>query len=93
MLPPRNALAFVLSKGHCLDRLQTLGAAILLSWNTEIVAGSYFGERLKNSPFERSFANFVALTFTTANLLFLAWANATQAKVGPLPRALTVARD
>ncbi|GAA5992691.1 hypothetical protein JCM10908_006882 [Rhodotorula pacifica] len=57
-----------------------LGAAILLSWNTEIVAGSYFGERLKDSPFERSFANFVALTFTTANLLFLAWANATQAK-------------
>ncbi|GAA5874876.1 hypothetical protein JCM3774_006553 [Rhodotorula dairenensis] len=57
-----------------------LGAAILLSWNTEIVAGSYFGERLKGSPFERSFANFVALTFTTANLLFLAWANATQAK-------------
>lgn len=61
--------------------VQILGAAILLSWNTEIVAGSYFGERLKDSPFERSFANFVALTFTTANLLFLAWANATQAKV------------
>jgi hypothetical protein len=41
-------------------RVQILGAAILLSWNTEIVAGSYFGERLKDSPFERSFANFVA---------------------------------
>lgn len=65
---------------------QILGAAILLSWNTEIVAGSYFGERLKDSPFERSFANFVALTFTTANLLFLAWANATQAKVSKRAR-------
>ena len=67
-------------------RVQILGAAILLSWNTEIVAGSYFGERLKDSPFERSFANFVALTFTTANLLFLAWANATQAKVSKRAR-------
>lgn len=66
--------------------VQILGAAILLSWNTEIVAGSYFGERLKDSPFERSFANFVALTFTTANLLFLAWANATQAKASQRAR-------
>lgn len=71
---------------HLLSRVltailhQVLGAAILLAWNTEIVAGAYFGERLKGSPFERSFANFVALTFTTANLLFLAYANATQAK-------------
>lgn len=74
-------------------RVQVLGAAILLSWNTEIVAGSYFGERLKDSPFERSFANFVALTFTTANLLFLAWANATQAKVSPLSESDRVFSD
>ncbi|BGP23736.1 hypothetical protein JCM10295v2_002637 [Rhodotorula toruloides] len=55
-----------------------LGACILLSWNTEIVAGAYFGARLVGSPFQTSFASFVALTFTTANLAFLAHANATQ---------------
>ncbi|GAA6014706.1 hypothetical protein JCM10207_006910 [Rhodosporidiobolus poonsookiae] len=56
-----------------------LGAAILLGWNQIIVASSYFAARLKDSPFENSFASFVSLTFTTANLLFLARANATQA--------------
>ncbi|BGP61543.1 hypothetical protein NBRC10512_006748 [Rhodotorula toruloides] len=55
-----------------------LGACILLSWNTEIVAGAYFGARLVGSPFQTSFASFVALTFTTGNLAFLAHANATQ---------------
>ncbi|GAA6052244.1 hypothetical protein JCM3770_007397 [Rhodotorula araucariae] len=55
-----------------------LGACILLSWNTTIVAGSYYGARLAGSPFETSFASFNALTFTTANLVFLAHANATQ---------------
>ncbi|GAA6060265.1 hypothetical protein JCM10212_003965 [Sporobolomyces blumeae] len=55
-----------------------LGACILLAWNTEIVAGSYYGARLEGSPFEYSYASFVALTFTTGNLLFLAHANATQ---------------
>ncbi|GAA5927518.1 hypothetical protein JCM3775_006006 [Rhodotorula graminis] len=57
-----------------------LGACILLSWNTTIVAGSYYGARLADSPFEASFASFNALTFTTANLVFLAHANATQGK-------------
>ncbi|GAA5851934.1 hypothetical protein JCM9279_007029 [Rhodotorula babjevae] len=57
-----------------------LGACILLSWNTTIVAGSYYGARLAGSPFEASFASFNALTFTTANLVFLAHANATQGK-------------
>ncbi|GAA5892877.1 nucleoside transmembrane transporter FUN26 [Sporobolomyces salmoneus] len=55
-----------------------LGACILLAWNTEIVAGSYYSSRLVGSPFEFSYASFVALTFTTGNLLFLAHANATQ---------------
>jgi len=64
-----------------LDPLQVLGACILLSWNTTIVAGSYYGARLADSPFEASFASFNALTFTTANLVFLAHANATQGKV------------
>jgi hypothetical protein len=50
----------------------------LLAWNTEIVAGSYYSSRLVGSPFEFSYASFVALTFTTGNLLFLAHANATQ---------------
>ncbi|BGP14956.1 hypothetical protein JCM10213_007242 [Rhodosporidiobolus nylandii] len=56
-----------------------LGACILLGWNQIIVASSYFGSRLVGSPFEASFASFVSLTFTTANLVFLAHANATQA--------------
>lgn len=60
---------------------QILGACILLSWNTEIVAGAYFGARLVGSPFQTSFASFVALTFTTGNLAFLAHANATQGGV------------
>ncbi|GAA5895049.1 hypothetical protein JCM6882_008272 [Rhodosporidiobolus microsporus] len=55
-----------------------LGACILLGWNQIIVASSYFGARLVGSPFETSFASFVSLTFTTANLVFLARANATQ---------------
>ncbi|GAA5821874.1 hypothetical protein JCM11251_004754 [Rhodosporidiobolus azoricus] len=55
-----------------------LGACILLGWNQIIVASSYFGARLVGSPFETSFASFVSLTFTTANLIFLARANATQ---------------
>ncbi|GAA5852551.1 hypothetical protein JCM5353_002900 [Sporobolomyces roseus] len=55
-----------------------LGASILLAWNTEIVAGSYYSSRLVGSPFEFSYASFVALTFTTGNLAFLAHANATQ---------------
>ncbi|GAA5927602.1 nucleoside transmembrane transporter FUN26 [Sporobolomyces koalae] len=55
-----------------------LGASILLAWNTEIVAGSYYSSRLVGSPFEFSYASFVALTFTTGNLVFLAHANATQ---------------
>ncbi|GAA6001331.1 nucleoside transmembrane transporter FUN26 [Rhodotorula paludigena] len=55
-----------------------LGACILLSWNTTIVAGSYFKARLEGSVFETSFSSFNALTFTTANLVFLAHANATQ---------------
>ncbi|GAA5993590.1 hypothetical protein JCM5350_008367 [Sporobolomyces pararoseus] len=55
-----------------------LGACILLAWNTEIVAGSYYSSRLVGSPFEFSYASFVALTFTSGNLLFLAHANATQ---------------
>lgn len=92
----RRLFLSLLLPSSSLERLtpcsvQILGAAILLSWNTEIVAGSYFGERLKDSPFERSFANFVALTFTTANLLFLAWANATQAKVSSRARVLASA--
>ncbi|GAA5871302.1 hypothetical protein JCM1840_004407 [Sporobolomyces johnsonii] len=55
-----------------------LGACILLAWNTEIVAGSYFSARLVDSPFQFSYSSFVALTFTTGNLVFLAHANATQ---------------
>ncbi|GAA5989365.1 hypothetical protein JCM11641_004200 [Rhodosporidiobolus odoratus] len=56
----------------------TLGACILLGWNQIIVASSYFAARLTGSRFETSFASFVSLTFTTANLVFLAHANATQ---------------
>ncbi|GAA5918501.1 hypothetical protein JCM1841_003270 [Sporobolomyces salmonicolor] len=55
-----------------------LGACILLAWNTEIVAGAYFSARLVDSPFQFSYSSFVALTFTTGNLVFLAHANATQ---------------
>lgn len=66
---------------HAQSARQVLGACILLSWNTTIVAGSYYGARLAGSPFEASFASFNALTFTTANLVFLAHANATQGKV------------
>ncbi|SCZ98680.1 BZ3500_MvSof-1268-A1-R1_Chr7-1g09240 [Microbotryum saponariae] len=55
-----------------------LGACILLAWNSIIVAGVYFGARLKGSKFQDSYSNFVALTFTTGNLSFLAWANVTQ---------------
>ncbi|KAM0788956.1 hypothetical protein ACM66B_003030 [Microbotryomycetes sp. NB124-2] len=56
-----------------------LGACILLSWNSQIVASSYFGARLKGSSFETSYASWVAMSFTTGNLVFLAHANATQA--------------
>lgn len=77
----------------------TLGACILLAWNSEIVAGAYFLSRLVDSPYETSYSSWVALTFvssaprwtsaalgadlsfepqTTGNLLFLAYANATQ---------------
>ena len=57
----------------------------MLAWNTEIVAGSYYSSRLVGSPFEFSYASFVALTFTTGNLLFLAHANATQQGVSSFP--------
>ncbi|KAK4057846.1 peptidyl-prolyl cis-trans isomerase cpr6 [Microbotryomycetes sp. JL221] len=56
-----------------------LGACILLAWNAQIVASSYFGARLKGSSFETSYASWVAMSFTTGNLVFLAHANATQA--------------
>ncbi|GAA5880736.1 hypothetical protein JCM16303_004332 [Sporobolomyces ruberrimus] len=69
-----RALEVYLTKGAFF----ILGACILLAWNTEIVAGSYYSSRLVGSPFEFSYASFVALTFTTGNLLFLAHANATQ---------------
>lgn len=51
---------------------------ILLGWNTSLVASEYFGSRLKGSRFELSYSSWVALTFTTANLVFLAIANITQ---------------
>ncbi|GAA6029782.1 hypothetical protein JCM8097_001047 [Rhodosporidiobolus ruineniae] len=57
-----------------------LGACILLGWNQIIVSSGYFAARLKDSRFETSFSSFVSLTFTTANLVFLALANATQGK-------------
>ncbi|GAA98152.1 uncharacterized protein L969DRAFT_46815 [Mixia osmundae IAM 14324] len=63
-----------------------LGTTILLSWNALIVASSYFQSRLLGSQFETSFASWVAMTFTTGNLIFLAHANYTQAKANPNTR-------
>ncbi|KAI5475437.1 nucleoside transporter [Pseudohyphozyma bogoriensis] len=55
-----------------------LGACILLPWNSELVAGTYFSARLEGSPLQQSWTNWLALTFTACNLLFLALANASQ---------------
>lgn len=44
-------------------------------------SSSYFAARLEGSMFESSFASFVSLTFTTANLIFLGYANVTQGSV------------
>lgn len=59
------------------------GACVLLPWNSEIVASTYFGARLAGSPYEASFSSWLALTFTSSNLCFLALANATQQGVRP----------
>lgn len=67
-----------------------LGACVLLPWNTEIVAGSYIRARLEGSKMEASFSSWVALTFTTGNLVFLWMANRTQQGVSTLSQLLCI---
>lgn len=43
-----------------------------------IVSGTYLKARLEGSFVENSYSSWVALTFTTGNLVFLALANSTQ---------------
>ncbi|KAK4702309.1 hypothetical protein P7C70_g3917, partial [Phenoliferia sp. Uapishka_3] len=55
-----------------------LGACILLPWNSEIVAGTYFTARLDGSTMQASYVSWMSLAFMGSNLGFLYLANKTQ---------------
>ncbi|KAH9927120.1 nucleoside transporter-domain-containing protein [Epithele typhae] len=66
-----------------------LGCAVLLPWNALITATPYFQSRVDGTPLRGIFASYLSMTFTAANLGFLAHATVTAKKASNTRRILS----